>query len=1475
MTLITSHDQMRASSILPAIAAQIAGNPTATAVVFDAQRRSYRELGICSDRIAAALAGTAQTHIGIYMSRCLELPEALLGVMKAGAAYVPLDPEYPPERLQSMIADAGIDTVLINGTASPLTGVRTIDLSCPLPSGAEPREIFGADALAYTIYTSGSTGRPKGAMNTHAGLLNRLQWMQSAYLLQPSDRVLQKTPFTFDVSVWEFFWPMLTGASQVLAIPGGHRDFGYLADLMVQAGITRVHFVPSMLDGFLLATHGREFPELRQIVCSGEALPTPLAERVFARYPNVRLDNLYGPTEAAIDVSFHACSSGESAPGQPIGRAIDGVDLPVLDSWLQPAPVGTVGELFIGGVALARGYVGRPGLTAERFLPHPAGVGARMYRTGDLVQARDDGTLDYLGRTDFQVKINGQRIELGEIENRLRTHPDIASTLVVDRVGPGGRKLLVAYLTLADKALLRRAAVEQQALAWREMYDSIYGDLDGTGGSASDNFLSWNDSYDGTPLGIEDMRRWADDAVAHIVAGAPSRVLEVGCGSGLMALRLLEHVTTYIGIDPSPAAVDYLLRKIPPGVRSKARLAPGFAHDLPEMDVMVDSVVLNSVIQYFPDRGYLADVLEQCLLRVRNGRIFIGDVRDYRLLDVFCTSIERFRANDNDSIGTLRKRSALRRDQETELLVDPRWFLNWSAAHARITACELIPKSTDYDNELSRYRYDVILHVDRVPAPVLLSHQFDGATPAVLEELASLRCESGMFIEVRNVPFPPLGAEMALQHRLDAAADDVTIGSISSRTLAPASRFGALPLLSGFRMLYRLDPDRPGMSIVTYVPEARAQVVLPAVASWGAPNAAIDLANAPLRKNLSQRASDELKPYLSQTLPAFMLPERFCVLDRIPLTSSGKVDRSALPSPFRSEHALDGSARAPSNETEAKLQEIWAELLNCETVPLDRTLYELGGDSISVALMAIQAVARGIPLTLSIAHGNATIESLAVLMHQPNTVAIPDALSQQPGQSQLQPPANSTYSDSELQRLLRTAQRGGTPAPRVEPLGEWIAGMLVESIQQPGRGINYELVEIELNDMDEVAFRHAWSDVAARHEWLRSGFSFLFADRPARLIFESVDVPTSSYNWRDLDSAEQTRHWDELCSRCWSQAFTVEQAPLMHIHLARLDEKRTRVAWVLHHATTDGWSYALVLSDWALAYRARCAGLAPQWSTATPEYSRFSAWQARNERSPHVIDYWRDYLKGLNAGAGSLPAGRARTMSNGVVRRVLHLVPAQVQALEHHARAQGCTVSSVVELLWGQQLAHWLGMAEVCIGCMFSLRAPEIIGIESLVGPMLTVLPVRVAAACPEQPLLLQAREHLQRRSGHSAHAAVHPGVLRAASPKVGAAPLFDSVVVFENMPAVESENVFARISFNSRTAKPLVLMIWPGLHYRIELYMDSARVDTEDAALLLGAVVANLLRIGRDADANPSNLGGPGAANPMRPVDEVVEFSL
>ncbi|RKH17383.1 amino acid adenylation domain-containing protein [Corallococcus sp. CA047B] len=556
------------------IEAQVARTPDAVALEFEGTRLTYRELDARANQLAHALRKHGvgpEVRVGLCVERSLEMVVGLLGTLKAGGAYVPLDPGYPQERLGWMLEDARPPVLLVQErllSRLPATDAKVVALDTGWEAIARepttaPAPLATPDSLAYIIFTSGSTGRPKGAMNAHGPVCNRLLWMQSAYRLTPADVVLQKTPFSFDVSVWEFFWPLMTGAKLVVAKPGGHQDPAYLTALITSASVTTLHFVPSMLQAFLEEPDVAGCTSLKRVVCSGEALPLELKEQCLRMLPGAGLHNLYGPTEAAVDVTFHACQPNDGRRSVPIGRPVDNTQIRILDAELQPVPQGAAGELYIGGVQVGRGYLARPSLTAERFIPDPYATapGARMYRTGDVARWLPDGEVEYLGRADFQVKIRGLRIELGEIEASLEKHPSVKQAVVLAREDRPGQKRLVAYVTGRDAApeagalrafLLERLPeymVPSNVVVLERMPLSPNGKADRKalpapelgGADPSRPFVA-----PGTAIEQQIAQAWKD--LLHVErVGLDDPFFELG-GNSLLALQLHRRLTAELGV---------------------------------------------------------------------------------------------------------------------------------------------------------------------------------------------------------------------------------------------------------------------------------------------------------------------------------------------------------------------------------------------------------------------------------------------------------------------------------------------------------------------------------------------------------------------------------------------------------------------------------------------------------------------------------------------------------------------------------------------------------------------------------------------------------------------------------------------------------------------------------------------------------------------------------------------------------------
>ena len=776
--------------------AQVEENPGATAVVFEEQALTYAELNARANQLGHHLRGLGvgpDVLVAICVERSLEMVVGLLGILKAGGAYVPLDPDYPRERLVFMLQDSQAPVLLTQERLLATLPETQLQVFCldrdwgRMAKTSDARLVARVkpENIAYVIYTSGSTGRPKGVVISHRAIGNHMLWMQAAFPLSETDKVLQKTPFSFDASVWEFYAPLLAGAQLVVASPGGHQDPHYLAEVIAKQHVTTLQVVPSLLQLLLDEEVVERFSPLRRLFCGGEALPLALQQRFFACHEG-ELHNLYGPTEAATDVTSWRCEPDSERPTAPIGRPIANTQVYILDRKLNPVPIGVAGELHIGGAGLARGYLNGPALTAEKFIPHPLSEeeGARLYKTGDSARYLPDGNIEFLGRIDHQVKVRGFRIELGEIESTLAQYPAVREAVVLAREDSPGDKRLVAYAVVEPQALDRLEPASglqgEQVALWRTLYEDTYGQRRTPEDPAFD-ITGWNSSYTGQKIPAAEMREWVEETVARLQALDPQRVLEIGCGTGLLLLRLAPKCVDYVGMDFSRAVLGQLgatLAELPYG--SRVMLLERRADELTGLEGgRFDTVILNSVVQYFPHIDYLLRVLEGAIDRVKaGGRVFVGDVRSLPLLEAFHVSVEVARAEASCTRGELRQRVHTRLSAEKELVVDPVFFLALKERIPRISHVEIRPKRGKADNELSRFRYDVSLHLEAEVKAVGEVRWLDWRKErlSLAEVRAQLGREEPLCLGLRGVPNARVSREVQILEWLASETGPETIG---------------------------------------------------------------------------------------------------------------------------------------------------------------------------------------------------------------------------------------------------------------------------------------------------------------------------------------------------------------------------------------------------------------------------------------------------------------------------------------------------------------------------------------------------------------------------------------------------------------------------------------------------------------------------------------------------------------------------
>jgi pristinamycin I synthase-3/4 len=981
------------ATLLSTFEKQVLLTPAAAAVVCGETTLSYSELNEQANQLAHYLIGEQigpEDTVAILLEPSPEMIIALLGVLKSGAAYLPLDSEMPRGRLEYMFADARPAMVL--SQESLCTAIPELQKSLILggseaiahlrayprhnPTATDHVVPLSPAHPAYIIYTSGSTGMPKGVVVTHGALNNYLQWSVREYNVSLGNGAPAHSSIGFDLTVTSIYPQLLAGRAVILG-PKKH-DVEELAEILQgNKDLTLVKLTPAhmeMLNNSLTAEQMKQ--SSRALVIGGEALNYESLTLWRIHAPATTLINEYGPTEATVGCCVYQVEAGDPFTGPvPVGRPITNTQLYVLDAFLQPVPMGVTGELYIAGAGLARGYWQRPGLTAERFVVNPFGQpGTRMYRTGDLARRRADGVLEYVGRVDQQVKVRGYRIEPAEIEAALKQHHRIADALVVVN-GEHEKKQLLGYVI--PRATESSAAQVGQVEHWRQLYEATYDESASITGDF--NLAGWNSSYTGEPIPADEMRLWVDETVARIRELHPKRVLEIGCGSGLLLTRIAPYSESYIGLDFSASVIKQLNGYI--RQRSdfaQVELRHGLAHELEFLqDGSVDLVILNSVVQYFPDVSYLLKVLEQAVrVTSEGGHVFLGDVRNFALLEAFAASVQMHKAPASMNGARLRQLVLQAVQKEEELLLNAEIFQEFVRRMPRVGRANIALKTGAYNNELSRFRYDVTLSIGeklQVAQPnQWISWEKSGTWQQELQE--RLMKNSAGSIVVRGIPDARVASHVAALRMLSHDEGAANVRQIQTRAetgegedtniLVQLSRELKAELIwQGFgnEGVYNaiFNPD--------WVPEEKMAEVSSEYYRR--------FANSPAQAAGDLELAAELKEHLQQILPAYMVPTGIITVHSWPLTANGKVDRKALPITVQEQPE---SYREPRTPDEELLCQMFGEVLGVRRVGIEDNFFSLGGHSLLATRLVSQIqTAFGVKLRIRTLFEAPTVAQLA------------------------------------------------------------------------------------------------------------------------------------------------------------------------------------------------------------------------------------------------------------------------------------------------------------------------------------------------------------------------------------------------------------------------------------------------------------------------------------------------------------------
>ncbi|MCY1043070.1 amino acid adenylation domain-containing protein, partial [Corallococcus sp. bb12-1] len=1478
---------------LPALVqAQARRTPEAVAVLFEDAQLTYAELEARANQLAHHLrslgAGPGAT-VGLCVERSIEMVVGLLGVLKAGAAYVPIDPSYPKDRIAFMLADAAPRVLLTQQrlvSQLPATQARLLCLDSDGASVARqptdaPEVPLTPGHPAYVIYTSGSTGQPKGTLIPHRALANHMAWMVSTFGLGATERVLQKTPLSFDASVWECWASLLVGAPLVLAPLEAHRDPAALVDCVVRQRVSVLQVVPSLLRFMLDEPALPRATHLRWLFCGGEALPLELALRVRAVLPQVQVVNLYGPTETTIDATWAQVSGQEPGTTAPIGRPVANTQVHVLDAGLRPVPVGVPGELFIGGVQLALGYLGRPALTSERFVPDPFSrePGARLYRTGDRARWLPDGTVDFLGRMDFQVKLHGQRIELGEIEAALERHPSVREAVVVAREDVKGQQRLVAYVVLTSREEGSHAPSDLREHLRQHlpeyMVPAAFAVLDalplGPNGKLDRKALPAPDSAGAEDLNASDFvapRDETEQKLADIWAqvlgrprvGVHDNFFDLG-GDSIISLQVVARARQ-AGLSLTPRLL--FQHRTVAALAKVAQAARAPREDLGPVQGPVPLTPLQRVF------------LEQELPRPHHfNQAVLLEVRE-PLEPALLEKALRHLVEHHDALRLRLTRTAGRWEQHNAppgaLLKLKRVDLSAVPDALRASALDAEATKVQASLDLTEGLLLRAAFFERGPGHtarlLLVAHHLavDGVSWRVLLEdleAACLQLRRGGTVALppRGTSFQAWAQQLQTLARTEALEAQLPVwqaqGALPMAALPTDLPGGTNAQDSARTVTVELEAETTRLIIQEVAAAYRSRVdelllssLAQALSRWAGPGALTVALEGHGREELFDGVD------VSRTVGWFtsLFPVRLDVPTQATPGEALRTVREALrtlPHKGVGYGLLRHLGRDAVAATLSALPEPWvafnylgqldaqASALFALTQEPSGTSRDMGGvrpRAFEVDAMIVGGKLRVVWTYSESLHTRATLESLAkghlealrALVEGRDSA---DALRYAPLDFPL-----ARLDAATLERLLPP----GTPVEDVYPLSPLQQGLLFHAQLSPGSGLYFEQLSWAIRSpLEASALRRAFEAVVAREAVLRTRFVWEGLEQPLQVVAPRVELPWRQLDWRQVPAVEQPARLEAFLQEDRELGFDLGRAPLARLAVIRLGEDSWHCVWSFHHLLLDGWSMGRVLQQLFTAYASTARGQAPRLEPA-PAFRDYIGWLQQQDPA-RSEPWWRQVLAGFTAPT-PLPGARPAASGGAVAEageQVLALSAEQLGSLQAFARRHELTLGTLAQAAWTLVLSRYSGEEDVLFGVTVSGRPPELPGVEAMVGLFINSLPARfqVEPRAPVVPWLqkVQAQQVDLRQHEHCPLVQVQSW---SAVPR--GTPLFESLFVFENYPldaALKERSpgvTVADVRMHERTHYPLVLAVVPGQELRLQLTYDTARYDDATATRLL-----------------------------------------
>ncbi|MCV3211983.1 amino acid adenylation domain-containing protein [Plectonema radiosum NIES-515] len=1470
---------------------QVEKTPNALAVVFEKQQLTYQQLNQRANQLAyylQSLGVKPEVLVGICVERSVEMVVGLLGILKAGGAYVPLDPTYPQERLSYMLADSGVEVLLtqeslVESLPSHTAQVVTLDTDWDAIAQHSQNNLdagVSSDNLAYVIYTSGSTGQPKGVQITHQNLVHstsdRLKYYQNYQKIVNGFLLLSS--FAFDSSVAGIFWTLCCGGKLILPQEGLQREIPKIIDLITHHEVSHFLCLPSLYTLILAQSQERELVPLKVIIVAGEACSSNLVKQHWQQLPESYLFNEYGPTEATVWSTVYYCQSPDIIK-VPIGCAIANTQIYILDADLQPVPIGVRGEIYIGGPGLARGYLHRPDLTQEKFIPNPFKNSKykRLYKTGDLARYLPNQNIEYLGRIDNQVKIRGFRIELGEIEAVLNQHPDVNSCVTIVREDIPGNKRLVAYVVTRNESLttyqlrefLRQKLPEYMVPSAFVVLDTLpltpNGKIDRSSLPATDGEITREHEYVAPSTAIEQILTniWQELLLKEKVS-IHDNFFEIG-GDSILSIQVVSRAkNSGVKITPKQIFQNQTIAEL-------ATVANTTVSVTAQQGIVTGVAPLTPIQHWFlgqnPEEAhhYNQSVLLQIPKRVQSELIelawkkliehhdalrlrFTSEASEHKQINQSKDDRVPFSVVDLSSIPRLSQPQAL-----TKIATEFQASLNLSTGP--IMQVVMFNLGSECDARLL-----IIIHhlvVDGVSWRILLSDLEIIYQQLVAQKPIQLSPKTTAFIDwaeqLNNYAQSEI-IKQELEYWLNQPWSQTTPLPLdyAENTVGSAASVSVKLSVEETRTLLLSVNE----AYNTQVNDILVSALVQTLAEWtGNSTVLIDLEGHGREELFADVDLSRTVGWFTSVFPVLLqlpkldqpaeviksikeqlrvIPNRgigYGILRYLCETPTIHEQLQTIPTPGISFNYL-GQFDQVQSQTGWKFAP--------ESTGANKSSKQTRDHLLDIDALVVEGELQIDWTYSSNVHTRSTVENLAQSYIQAIRSIIEhcqseDAFGYTP----------SDFPDAQLNQLEVDELQLSIKSKNIDsiyPLSPTQQGMLFHSLYAPESGVYFEQLTLNLQgNINVAAFESAWQKVVDRHSILRTFFVWENRQTPLQVVLKQVDLPWSNLNWLSLSPTLQQQQFLELLQTQREHGVQFNQAPLMKCTLIKLSDDSYKFIWSFHHILMDGWCLPIIFKEVLSFYEAELRGETCYLPTPSP-YRNYIAWLNSQDKKA-ASEFWRQTLHDFSAPTPLLvdkTQYQNQPQDSNYFELELRLSAELSRELQYAAQQHHVTLATIIQAAWAILLSRYSGEKDIVFGVTVSGRTPSLSGVENMVGLFINTLPLRLLISPQEQ--LIPWLEQIQQLMLELQHYSYTPLVdIQAMSEISGGMPLFESIVVFENYPVNSSlfnQNgslQLSEIKSFEQTNYPLTVVAVPGEQLLIKISYDTVRFEEDAIARMLG----------------------------------------